>query len=502
MGAKSELAGRFGLTERLVPCFAGALVVTVVYLFAFAPASFFAGGRLDAACVALARLVFFASLALPALLRLIAQRIAGRNAQQRGEGKNSHRFAGSFPTSLPACAASAGIFAVVVDLSGGCALGLTLLGAFASGFSMGVLAERFLSLLHRQCDGVSRSAQVAVILLTLALFASVSLAAAEVSREFWQLASLMPLASAALLSERGREPVEGSDAALAPAFSRAEDSSLLGALITSVTFGVMAGLMSRGIHSGGTATMVAMHASSLALAACALFAAGRYTAKTGRSGELRTAALLLVALGYLVASRLFFYQPFAGGALSGAGYIVLGAWGIERCRLSSPRYFDFSLGILVLACPAGIAAGYAIALALVGAAYVLDFVPAIEMAVVFCLLLASVAFGGRRRGEAESSTAPNEDRQPKEDFNLLVKDSCERVARAHNLSAREREVLFYLALGRDAAYIQDQLTLSIFTVRTHIRNIYKKLDAHNRQDILDLVQAAGEAPSQDNSDRP
>uniref|UniRef100_UPI003A8FEAE0 response regulator transcription factor n=2 Tax=Gordonibacter TaxID=644652 RepID=UPI003A8FEAE0 len=55
------------------------------------------------------------------------------------------------------------------------------------------------------------------------------------------------------------------------------------------------------------------------------------------------------------------------------------------------------------------------------------------------------------------------------------------------LSRRELEILIALAKGRNASYIQRELTISEGTVRTHMRNIYRKLDVHNQQELIDLV---------------
>ena len=65
--------------------------------------------------------------------------------------------------------------------------------------------------------------------------------------------------------------------------------------------------------------------------------------------------------------------------------------------------------------------------------------------------------------------------------------SC-RLADAHNLTAREQEILAYLAEGHSGAYISDVLFISPNTVRTHIHNIYRKLDVSSREDILRLTK--------------
>lgn len=56
------------------------------------------------------------------------------------------------------------------------------------------------------------------------------------------------------------------------------------------------------------------------------------------------------------------------------------------------------------------------------------------------------------------------------------------------LTEREAEILVYLARGRTKAYIADALFVTENTVRSHVRNIYSKLDVHTRQELLDLLE--------------
>ncbi len=49
-----------------------------------------------------------------------------------------------------------------------------------------------------------------------------------------------------------------------------------------------------------------------------------------------------------------------------------------------------------------------------------------------------------------------------------------------NLSAREQEVLELLVKGRTNAEIADRLFLSVSTVKTHVSNLFIKMDVRNR----------------------
>ena len=69
-----------------------------------------------------------------------------------------------------------------------------------------------------------------------------------------------------------------------------------------------------------------------------------------------------------------------------------------------------------------------------------------------------------------------------------IEARCDELARAYGLTAREREVLGFLAHGHNGVYIGEELVISPNTVRTHIHNIYRKLDVTSREDILRIVR--------------
>lgn len=66
---------------------------------------------------------------------------------------------------------------------------------------------------------------------------------------------------------------------------------------------------------------------------------------------------------------------------------------------------------------------------------------------------------------------------------------CDLVCRRNDLTAREQEVFALLARGASRAAICDELTLSKETVKTHVRNIYRKMGIHSQQDLLAAVVA-------------
>ena len=55
------------------------------------------------------------------------------------------------------------------------------------------------------------------------------------------------------------------------------------------------------------------------------------------------------------------------------------------------------------------------------------------------------------------------------------------------LTKRELEVLSYISIGLLDKEIADKLNISVTTVRTHCRNIYKKLGINNRTEAAKIA---------------
>lgn len=68
------------------------------------------------------------------------------------------------------------------------------------------------------------------------------------------------------------------------------------------------------------------------------------------------------------------------------------------------------------------------------------------------------------------------------------KTACEQICDEYQLSPREKDVFALIAKGRNAEYVQNALYISGHTAKTHISNIYKKLEIHSVQELLDMVE--------------
>lgn len=62
------------------------------------------------------------------------------------------------------------------------------------------------------------------------------------------------------------------------------------------------------------------------------------------------------------------------------------------------------------------------------------------------------------------------------------------IAERFDLSERERQILNQINQGSSMATMVQSLNISQNTVKTHIKHLYKKLEVHSRQEVLDLLQ--------------
>lgn len=82
----------------------------------------------------------------------------------------------------------------------------------------------------------------------------------------------------------------------------------------------------------------------------------------------------------------------------------------------------------------------------------------------------------------------------------MIPECCDALRRRCGLTQREVEVLELQARGRDLSRMADALYVSENTIRSHCRNLYRKLGVHSKQEALDMLEAErssilGQAPA-------
>lgn len=68
-------------------------------------------------------------------------------------------------------------------------------------------------------------------------------------------------------------------------------------------------------------------------------------------------------------------------------------------------------------------------------------------------------------------------------------NECLKMSEEFGLTKREQEALILLAHGRNSRFIQDEMTVSYNTAKSHVKHVYMKLDVHSQQELLDLAES-------------
>jgi DNA-binding CsgD family transcriptional regulator len=67
-----------------------------------------------------------------------------------------------------------------------------------------------------------------------------------------------------------------------------------------------------------------------------------------------------------------------------------------------------------------------------------------------------------------------------------------QISKKYHLSKRETQVLELLVQGRGVPYIAKTAFISQNTVKSHIKNLYQKMNVHSRDELLDTVYGTGQ----------
>lgn len=96
----------------------------------------------------------------------------------------------------------------------------------------------------------------------------------------------------------------------------------------------------------------------------------------------------------------------------------------------------------------------------------------------------------KSRKDAEAAAAQPDGAPKADEVPASLEDRCAAVARERGLTAWESEILVLLAKGRTISIIARDLQIAKGTARIHAERIYRKLDVHKQQELIDMVEAA------------
>lgn len=223
--------------------------------------------------------------------------------------------------------------------------------------------------------------------------------------------------------------------------------------------------------------------------------------------EERATRYLNLVIAIPILALVFFREPFL--FLIVGGFLVFSMWIAALIGCSSEaesakagnlapkpalaRGWGFSL--------LGMAIGYSLGYLGIDRAGSYPMMLALLVSIIFVVILAIVTVSSTPRHARRHflETSANMATHKKKSGDIIdasdttrkqgpFREKCNRIADIHGLSMRQREVFMLLARGRDSKYIQGALVISQGTADSHIYNIYKKLNVHSRQELLDMIE--------------
>lgn len=301
----------------------------------------------------------------------------------------------------------------------------------------------------------------------------------------------LPLAGTFILAgTKQHKPRPSSFRRVDPTSGKAPTRLLLFMICVSFTWGASLGVLYAwnyiGQETGGTSLMM-LGAASAAVLAFVLAARFTPTHMLRRFSQVGVFSLMAGCVLALVLPTELYALACAFSTL---GFVLLDLflWYLNADLVS--RSGRSPLDVLARSCATewlAALAGYIAAMATVRIA--LQLVPCATCVLfVICTLL--LAFAQAFIFTSVEALQLINVQEPEHHDSL--EDACNALAEEHALSAREREVMVFLANGRSVPYIQDKLTLSQSTVKTHVRNIYRKLGVDGKQSLIDLVESVSE----------
>ncbi|WP_227114506.1 helix-turn-helix transcriptional regulator [Eggerthella sinensis] len=272
--------------------------------------------------------------------------------------------------------------------------------------------------------------------------------------------------------------------ALVPLLKSSRYFSLyFGMLVFPFFYGLMAQICAdAGVSSGlfDVATEV------VGIAILALLAASAPLQRKGVDAEGSFVIILPVFATALLFLPLFWdREVFVSGFIMKCGFLIYTSlmWmQLQRLTSKAPDksffFFGIALGLYHLALMVGRLFAYAL-----NAFTVLSDQTIASAALVAIWLLSMAALvmllAHRRRKETPPASAPE----------TSFDSAYALFAREHGLSERETLITREFSRGRTVAHIADELVVSQETVKTHLKRAYAKTGCHNRQDLIDLIEA-------------
>lgn len=195
-------------------------------------------------------------------------------------------------------------------------------------------------------------------------------------------------------------------------------------------------------------------------------------------------AFSLVVLTFFGVSQIV--QIFTGGSFEIAHMLILVATVDIAQRSSLPSYIPFIIAEMIYSLADWGTGSLVATLNISGLSNEV-------IASLFFVAIAMLVFFLPYRAPVSQYILPDLNRYiPQGDEYKRIEAGCKNLAKSHRLSERELEIMQYLCQGRSKPYIAETLYLSENTVKSYTKNLYKKLDVHSKQKLIDLVLSKAE----------
>lgn len=228
-----------------------------------------------------------------------------------------------------------------------------------------------------------------------------------------------------------------------------------------------------------------------------LFFVWMFVLKRNDQDVLWPVFVLIIFSGLLCYSSLSATQPAFAAAFLRATQecLMLFCWlavtGIVFTR-RLPRLFFFGMSMLVIVVPPTlVATSISLLVPAMGSVHneALAVVTTVAMTLILTVLTVALISANLWIKAKSNEKAP--EGQASRD---LLPALIESIAEEHSLTKRESEVALHLARGYTLPQTADMLCVSLDTVRTHVKSLYKKLGIHKKQSLIAMVEEKRQAP--------
>lgn len=179
-------------------------------------------------------------------------------------------------------------------------------------------------------------------------------------------------------------------------------------------------------------------------------------------------------------------NAFVGAGSYAAGIVLwcLAADSSRRSGLNATTSFGLAFGTTSLAGALGKAFGY-----FGGRTLTEGDLTITAISLVSLYLLSMIAlFVFRKKPEQAADAAPVASVPAVSPIDATRAATCDSLAFEHDLTEREHDTLMWLSKGQSVADIASTLGISENTAKTHIKNVYRKLGVHSKQDIIEMCR--------------